>query len=775
MFNAKRSVMYAWIVSYIIIFFIPVIVSASIYPISRNMLEKQINDANQTLLNQVQYAIDGRLQDIEKIAYEITANPAVKGLHYLNSDADKALQYNVVMQYLRGYKMTNSFLDNIYVVMNDQSGALTYDTFVPHDLFADRLKRYTSWTSHQWSELLVENPYDKFQAICKTGAERSVCEAVVLTKTLPTYNQNRSFGQLMLFMDSSKFLEPMQNIQWVEGGQLLIMDDSDNIVASTSPISDSVDYKSFQKGAGGFHARYDERDWTVSYVTSGISNWKYISLIPTKVIKEKLDYIRDLTIAGLLLSFTLGGILTYFFIRRNYNPLSSLIRGITHSDGLFFDKKYNEYEFIQQAIIKSTVDKEKTNQVLRKQKDLLKSNDLTQWLKGNWIDPARVDELFADRIFSSSLFRIMAFHIDEHKMSFKLAGKENRLKEELRLARFVISNTAMDVASSKYEVVGTEVDEKIVFIINQKNDQSDNDKEDMMTIAKEIKAFVDEKYNIPYSTAISNAKSDIHLLPAAYKEALDAIEYNLILSISGISFYDDIINLDNTKSEEWVYFSSLRAGRKLINFIKTGDTSQAQATLDEMFELHHTASPLSVPAVKLMKLNLTNTMINILFEVSPFIEDSFLQELNPVRRLLNCQQIAEVKLEMSEILVQLCGYIILNRKEESSELKDAVIGYLERNYGDPELSVSLMGSHFGMTPTYLSRLFKEQTGVGLLDYMIHFRLEKAKELLKQDQLSINHISNQVGFASTNTFIRAFKKYEGITPGKYRSITAESID
>jgi hypothetical protein len=109
MFNAKRSVMYAWIVSYIIIFFIPVIVSTSIYPFSRNMLEKQINDANQTLLNQVQYAIDGRLQDIEKIAYEITTNSAVKGLHYLNSDADKSLQYNVVMQYLRGYKMTNSW------------------------------------------------------------------------------------------------------------------------------------------------------------------------------------------------------------------------------------------------------------------------------------------------------------------------------------------------------------------------------------------------------------------------------------------------------------------------------------------------------------------------------------------------------------------------------------------------------------------------------------------------------------------------------------------
>src|SRR5690606_14409180 len=114
----------------------------------------------------------------------------------------------------------------------------------------------------------------------------------------------------------------------------------------------------------------------------------------------------------------------------------------------------------------------------------------------------------------------------------------------------------------------------------------------------------------------------------------------------------------------------------LVNFIKLGETRQALETLDEMLESHQASTLLTVPAVKIMKLNLINTMVNTLYEISPYVEDSLLQTLNPVRRLLSCNQIAEIKQEMSKIVIQLCDYFSFNRKDETNELKDAAIIYL---------------------------------------------------------------------------------------------------
>lgn len=58
--------------------------------------------------------------------------------------------------------------------------------------------------------------------------------------------------------------------------------------------------------------------------------------------------------------------------------------------------------------------------------------------------------------------------------------------------------------------------------------------------------------------------------------------------------------------------------------------------------------------------------------------------------------------------------------------------------------------------------------MGVLDYIHHRRVQEAKYLIcNQKEWSVNELAERVGFSSANTFIRVFKKYEGITPGKYR--------
>ncbi|MNI80913.1 Bifunctional transcriptional activator/DNA repair enzyme AdaA [compost metagenome] len=81
----------------------------------------------------------------------------------------------------------------------------------------------------------------------------------------------------------------------------------------------------------------------------------------------------------------------------------------------------------------------------------------------------------------------------------------------------------------------------------------------------------------------------------------------------------------------------------------------------------------------------------------------------------------------------------------------------------------MIGDEFRLTPQYVSRLFREQSGEsGLHDYINHTRVEAAKELLLKG-VSIDETATTVGFASSHALIRVFKKYEGITPGKFKTI------
>jgi AraC-like DNA-binding protein len=71
-----------------------------------------------------------------------------------------------------------------------------------------------------------------------------------------------------------------------------------------------------------------------------------------------------------------------------------------------------------------------------------------------------------------------------------------------------------------------------------------------------------------------------------------------------------------------------------------------------------------------------------------------------------------------------------------------------------------------MSPFYLSRIFKEETGVGLLEYINTLRIEEGKKLLARGQ-SIVKTAETTGFRDSNAFIRVFKKLTGVTPGQYK--------
>jgi len=73
-----------------------------------------------------------------------------------------------------------------------------------------------------------------------------------------------------------------------------------------------------------------------------------------------------------------------------------------------------------------------------------------------------------------------------------------------------------------------------------------------------------------------------------------------------------------------------------------------------------------------------------------------------------------------------------------------------------------------LSPPYFAKIFKEETGNTFVDYVTELRLEKAKELLLQNQLSFKEISFAVGYRDPNYFSRVFKKYFHMSPREFRN-------
>ncbi|EHS58616.1 AraC family transcriptional regulator [Paenibacillus sp. Aloe-11] len=83
------------------------------------------------------------------------------------------------------------------------------------------------------------------------------------------------------------------------------------------------------------------------------------------------------------------------------------------------------------------------------------------------------------------------------------------------------------------------------------------------------------------------------------------------------------------------------------------------------------------------------------------------------------------------------------------------------------ITLEHIANHFKYNKNYLSRIYKENTGIGISEQIIKFRLKHAKELLTETDLSIIEIASEVGYDDSKYFMRLFKKYETVTPTQYR--------
>lgn len=109
---------------------------------------------------------------------------------------------------------------------------------------------------------------------------------------------------------------------------------------------------------------------------------------------------------------------------------------------------------------------------------------------------------------------------------------------------------------------------------------------------------------------------------------------------------------------------------------------------------------------------------------------------------------------------------LLAKTPKTSQPVTACIEYIYIHIHE-RITVDGLADYTGLSPSHLSRIFKQETGVSISDYIREKKVEKAQELLQFSDFSLIEISNFLSFSSQSHFTQLFREFTGMTPKKYR--------
>ena len=119
---------------------------------------------------------------------------------------------------------------------------------------------------------------------------------------------------------------------------------------------------------------------------------------------------------------------------------------------------------------------------------------------------------------------------------------------------------------------------------------------------------------------------------------------------------------------------------------------------------------------------------------------------------------------IAEFAEESCFHESVMRK--TSILQRNMITYIQDHFSE-KLTLEMLANEFHLSQKYISRYFKEQFAISFMQYVGHLRMEKAKDLLRNTELSITEVAMSSGYPSVNLFIRSFKETYQVTPLQYR--------
>lgn len=778
----SRSVLLTWSLSYVAVLLLPVVLSAIVYIESSKMMTDEIHLANHSLMEQLRQLMDKRIEAMDRLNFELTWNPKVRELvdqyKYLTFPEDYMYDLSSTTKDLVLYQSAYSeVVDLFYVYLASRDTVLLPGLYRDAKFAFEEHHGSAGIGYEDWIQILRSKNFKGFIPLSRTNESGSPVTALAYINTY-FYEDGKPSGANVIVIDQSKILTAIHNIEAFNKGHVLIADEKNKVLVTSSDAALPADLPFEKLGSGGMFLWESEgRRYEVFNIPSAVSKLLYISIIPSEVYWKKSELIRKLTYMSIAASLVGGGLLTYIFLRKNYHPVQRLVRAYKNKLSVR-EKGNNEFHFIQQAADSMLNEMDHMKLEMKRQHYALRSNFITRLLKGkqeNGLPLAESLSAFEMRLLSEN-FAVLLFYMEDHEIFLeRVQGKSTA--EKLWLLQFIVTNVVEELVNARHRGYLTEADDALACLVSLSETSEQEQSNDLLRMAQSAKEFLADKYSIYITVSVSRVHRGLDQVHQAYQEALYAMEYKLVMGKQEILSYEEIEKYNIRAETDSGYFYPLQNEQQLINYVKVGDFSSAKAALEEVLETNFGKHSVAVPVARCLVLDLVGTLIKSIGELGGEQENILIQNPRRIDRIASAETLAEMREQLTGLLQEACEYagakrlqnVQLNRQRALDGLIGEVSAFINEHYADPDLNVSVLGQRFDMKPTYLSKLFKDYAGDGLLEMINRKRIERAKQLMAEKRLTVSEAAGRSGFNDVGTFIRTFKKIEGITPGKYKEI------
>ena len=740
-----------FIISYLLVLLLPVgIILAYYYPNSTKVVNEKEVAWNGHVTEQFMNSMDIFTRYVYNLPFELTQNREIK--LYMAKEDD--YQRYIIANEMRKYNATDAFVDNtlLYVKSIGYLFAKTGSAYTVADFARPGIGYYYEHWPHDrmFAQLdsLAAPTVRPVEEVIVPGNNR----ARVMTFLLPLPLGGRNApGVVLILVKEQTIVSMMRAVSDSYTGDFFIFDERGRrlVASSETAYSESGAFEAavrrlMEDGARPGIERLNGKSYIVTHTVSDKNGWHFVSLLPVTQAQQDIRAIQRNSIALGSLLLLLEFLVISVSIRRNYRPIKRLV---DFSAGIFappHPRKLGEIDTIRYALGRLFSDNSKLDERVKRTLPIMRDNLLFGLVSGHyrtWDDFRREPGAYG-------------LHFDCPFVTIAILSRDSGddgVEEALEVCRAAESGMPDGLAAYFFKSIYRD----------------------------EIVAVCSHAQNFPL------------------KRQLDDLRQMLIRQ-TGVSLRIGIGKPESSRTPEGVQFSYLQAMRTAehlqirkqppvlvfdeIDIPPSGAVSYS-AELLQALELSILKN--DVPAIESAMARIVAYIGNdgmpphmvrtIYLNTISVIVNGFQRFRHNDRTLL---QLSDAAFHHRYTIEQMVGIM----KESGGKLC-AVIGdtlpaarpvsiarilsLIGEKGMDPDFSLQMIADHFGMSMSNFSYYFKKNMGCNYKEYIDRLRIQRSMHLLKGTTEPLDAISQQVGYASTSSFIRCFKKIAGTTPGQYR--------
>ena len=744
-FFKKVLYSYLWVSCVIFIIFIAILL-ASTNQEYREMLE----DMQEQTITQSHNVNQTTLKDVINFCYVLLENPSMNTILY-GDNSSVALSMDA-LELIDSLRSASSLVSSVYFInfrsetIIDQSGRTSIENHIDKEIF-EILEEMTPGTRPVF---LLPRTID-YQTVYRLYEDMPVLTTIFYSNHSGALVVNFSYEAYsgMFTLDNSDYIDTI-----MIGGSGSVITASEEGLFGADYSGDEL-YRLVSEASGNqgtFPYSYNGRQSSVMYIKNRGFDITYICILKNNYFYSQntfLTFLLRYTVIYLMTGIALSLLLSWLV----YNPLRELktyVASRSMQDGLPQEKERqkNDFRFLSSAY-QQLLDMNENLQQISHAYHKERRRKLFRTLLYNEQDlsgkhAAEMEALNAD--LPSRNNRILLLGVDPSSM------RTAEPVSEARLLNYILQNVTMELLAREVTVQHIDLHFSGVILLLNFDEWR---QEAVVQCIREAQQFVQKHYQITFSAGIGEMVEDPEDLSISFASAQEALAQRFLTGNASVNAGD---TLQLAPVPEQIYPYELADA--LLGAVKALNSSAVESCTQDFFNAlrsYHIDQTLSF----ILQLSSSLQRLESGSYMDPpggwdykTLEGSTLADIQEemIRRCRNdIEQLAKIREASS------------GKKEQIGQ----IIQLVEENIYNPGLSVVYLADCVHLSVNYLRNIFKEGTGTSLSVYITQRKLELICSLLVESDMSLNEISDKLGFSTKNYFFTFFKKHTGMTPGDYR--------